>query len=122
MKLIDKQKLENEIIEKCAELGRYDDYDYAPPALVDEMEGEHFETFWDWIQTLLKASARNAIGAWVESQEKENESLQKELTRIKEQIKPLYDSNDNGTHLIACRILRDPDRYPPKVDVGNRFS
>lgn len=54
--------VENEIVEKCAEIGLYDDDQFTPPAFVDDLEGEDREQFWDWIQELLRGSARNALG------------------------------------------------------------
>jgi hypothetical protein len=58
----------------------------------------------------------------IESQLRDQiQSQNEELKRIEEHVKPLYHSTDKETHLIACRVLRDPDRYPPKLD-EHRFA
>lgn len=48
-----------DIAEKCADLNLYDDDDFTPP---DSVPGMEDTDFWDWIQELLRASAKNALG------------------------------------------------------------
>lgn len=48
-----------EIADKCADLNLYDDDDFTPPESVPDFSDEDF---WDWVQELLRASARNALG------------------------------------------------------------
>jgi hypothetical protein len=58
----------------------------------------------------------------IESQLRDQiQSQKEELKRIREHVKPLYHSTDKETHLISCRVLHDPDRYPPKFD-EHRFA
>lgn len=48
-----------EIAEKCTDLNLYDDDDFTPP---DSVPGFEDTDFWDWVQELLRASAKNALG------------------------------------------------------------
>lgn len=62
-------KQENEIVERCGNLERYDDDALTPPKVVDELRGKEAEDFWEWMQDMTKASARNALGMLKESLE-----------------------------------------------------
>lgn len=67
----------------------------------------------NWLDDLL--SSEQAL-------KKENAELKKEQDRVRDLAIECYRGEQKEIHLIGCRILRDPDRYPPKLDEGKRFS
>ena len=58
LKALDEEKVQA-IAERCADLQMYDDDDFTPPDSVPDFDDAEF---WDWVQDLLRASARNALG------------------------------------------------------------
>ncbi|GAA0361176.1 MULTISPECIES: hypothetical protein [Bacillati] len=56
----------DKIVEQCGQIGEYDDEEFTPPQFLDDLEGDAEGEFWEWISTLLQASARKSINLYLD--------------------------------------------------------
>jgi hypothetical protein len=75
-----------------------------------------------FVRTEVLEAELSVVYRRAESAENELSAKDKDSERIKNLAKEWYQSDNQEVHRIAVRILRDPDRYPGKIDEGKRFS